>query len=346
MSYLRIFGLIIGLVGIYLAIIKYRGVTWNKWQFSISFLLAASILAISVNPDLIDTLPYVFNLQDNERGRLLSLMLIAIFSLIYGLIDYRDKHIKLTRQFDQAIRKISQLSLPKNFKDKVYPIMVLIPAYNEADNLKILLKRIPSQIDGIKVGCLVVDDGSTDGTKLVVEQNGCLCVSNLVNRGQGSASLLGYDILKNHDAVSVIVTLDADNQHDPDQLGRIIAPILSKESDLVIGSRRLGDEQYNSIIRSIGVRGLTSIINVIAGTNLTDCSSGYKAFSKKALNSIQLFENQYQSTEVIISAAKAGLVISEVPISLSLRVHGETKKGNTIQYGFRFIKVLIKSWWR
>ena len=346
MSYLRLVGLIIGLVGIYLALVKYRGINWNKGQFFISFSLAASILAVSANPNIINALPFVFNLQDNERGRLLALMLIAILSLFYGLINYRDKHIILNRQFDQAIRKISQSSLPKNFKDKVYPIMVLIPAYNEADNLKILLKRIPSQIDGIKVGCLVVDDGSTDGTKLVVEQNGCLCVSNLVNRGQGSASLLGYDILKNHDTVSVIVTLDADNQHDPDQLGQITAPILLKKSDIVIGSRRLGNEQYDSIVRSIGVRALTAVVNFITGTNLTDCSSGYKAFSKKALNTIQLFESQYQSTEVIISAAKAGLVISEVPISLSLRMHGETKKGNTIQYAFRFIKVLIKSWWR
>ena len=157
---------------------------------------------------------------------------------------------------------------------------------------------------------------------------------------------MGYDILKNEEQVTVVVTLDADNQHNPDEVKNIIKPILAGESQMVIGSRRLGSADKGSLFRVTGVYLLTWLINFISGTKLTDCSSGFKAFSTVALQKIRLYEAQYQSTEVIIEAAKQGLIIAEVPIHIASREFGDSKKGTNWQYGYRFLKVIVKSWWR
>lgn len=346
MSFLRIFGIIIGLMGIFFTFRNYRGTRWQRNHFLMTSLFALTIFLVSLNPNIINFLPVIFDLQDSGHGRLLALMLISIIALCYFYLDNRGKYIVLHRQFDNAIRKMSEhISLPADYARYIKPVMILIPAYNEAENLNLLLKKIPHEINGIEVGCLVVDDGSDDDTFNVVKEQGFLVVRNLINRGQGSASRLGYDILK-REGVKVVVTLDADNQHNPDEIYRLITPILAQQSDLVIGSRKLGSGQSDSILRSFGVNFLTRIVNLVSGTKLTDCSSGFKAFSIEALRKIKLYEAQYQSTEVIIQAAKQGLAISEVPISISLRQHGESKKGSNWRYGIRFLKVIIKSWWR
>jgi len=345
MSDLRIFGLLLGIIGVYLAFLKYRGVNWHKGQFVMATSLAGSLMLISIEPGAVDFLPELFSMQANERGRLLALMLLAIIFLLYMQVESRGKYVRLNRQFDRVVRSLSLSSIALDYRDRYKPIMILIPAYNEAENLELLLKKLPSKVSGLDVGCLVVDDGSEDATRDVVERHGFLCVSNLVNRGQGSASRLGYEMLKGENVV-VVVTLDADNQHDPSDIEKIVTPILKKESQLVIGSRRLGTEEHESAVRRAGVIILTAIINFITGQKLTDCSSGYKAFSIDGLNKITLYEDQYQSAEVIICAAKAGLTISEVPVSISLRSYGETKKGSSFRYGLNFCKVLVKSWWR
>lgn len=345
MSYLRLFGLIMGVLGIMGSFINYRGVKWDRGHFVTTVLLATSVLIISLDPNIANFLPAVFDLQDSSRGRLLALMVVAILLLFFLYSEHRSKLVKLNRQFDDAIRRMSINAISENIESYLKPIMVLIPAYNEADNLSILLKRIPKVIGELEVGCLVVDDGSSDNTAEIVRQHNYLVVSNLVNRGQGSASRLGYEILQ-RDQVKAIVTLDADNQHDPSEIKNLIEPILEGKSQLVIGSRRLGSATRESVIRSFGIHFLTRLINFISGTKLTDCSSGYKAFCVSVFKRIRLYEDQYQATEVIIESAKKGVAMMEVPISITPRKYGETKKGNNWQYGYRFLKVLIKSWWR
>ena len=93
--------------------------------------------------------------------------------------------------------------------DNVKPIMVVMPAYNEAENLNEVLSQMPGQIHGEELGVLVVDDASEDGTRDAVEKNGYPVVSNLINRGGGAALRLGYDILKDA-GVKVCITMDAD----------------------------------------------------------------------------------------------------------------------------------------
>jgi glycosyltransferase involved in cell wall biosynthesis len=224
-------------------------------------------------------------------------------------------------------------------------IMVIIPAYNEAENLKELLKRIPDKIKEKNVGVLVIDDGSSDDTKDVVIQAGHLVAQNKINRGQGAASRLGYDVLVRNN-VPIGVTMDADNQQLPEEIATLVEPVLNNEYDLIIGSRILGTTYKNTLMRTIGVYFFTKVVNLATGLKLTDCSSGFKAFNVDKINKLNLREEQFQSTEVILEAAKKGLRIGEVPMTVVERKYGVSKKGPDLKYGLFFAKTILKTWWR
>ncbi|MEM3101514.1 MAG: glycosyltransferase family 2 protein, partial [Candidatus Nitrosotenuis sp.] len=224
-------------------------------------------------------------------------------------------------------------------------IMIIIPAYNEAENLKELLPRIPQKIRDKRVGVIVIDDGSTDDTRNVVTQTGHIVVSNKINRGQGGASRLGYDILVKNN-IHIGVTMDADNQQLPEEIEKLVGPILDDKFDLVIGSRVLGKTNKTTLLRNIGIKIFTKIVNFVTGLKLTDCSSGFKAFKVKEISKLNLREEQFQAAEVIIEAAKKGLKICEIPITMAERKYGKSKKGKDLRYGIFFAKTIFKSWWR
>jgi glycosyltransferase involved in cell wall biosynthesis len=224
-------------------------------------------------------------------------------------------------------------------------IMVIIPALNEDDNLATLLPRIPARIAGMDVGVLVIDDGSTDKTTEIALKHGCLVARNLVNRGQGAASRVGYGFLARH-KVRIGVTLDADNQHDPNEIGGLVEPILAGRYDLVIGSRVLGNADRDSAVRSLGVSVFSRLVSLASGTRITDCSSGFKAFRIDQMAKLDLREDQFQSSEVLISAAKKGLKIGEVPIHIRKRAFGVSHKGTDLVYGLLWLKTMARTWWR
>jgi len=141
--------------------------------------------------------------------------------------------------------------------------------------------------------------------------------------------------------------MDADNQHLPEDIPALLEPILEGRADFVIGSRVLGSAAAKRTeIRSIGVTVLSYLISQLSGRTITDCSSGFRAFRMSGMSRLDLREDQFQTSEVILEAAKKGLAIEEVPIHIALRTHGESKKGPSVRYGFFFFKTMIKTWWR
>lgn len=347
MTNIRLLGLFVGLVGLLITFLVHRGAKWNRSNFVLFSFINLALIIVSVNPDSVNILRDMLALQEAQYGRLLALLILAILFLIFLAIYTKSKLSILTVQFDRLIRKVGadRLADSTNVREKIKPIMVIIPAYNEEVNLKKLLPKIPTRINDMEVGVLVIDDGSSDGTTDAVRNAGHLLVSNIINRGQGSASRLGYDILIKYNA-AVGVTMDADNQHRPEDLGIMIEPIISGRYDLVIGSRVLGSHEKVSWFRNAGILLFSKIISIITGTKFTDSSSGYKAFNVKRLKDIRLTENQFQSAEVLIESCKKGLKIGEVPIVINHRAHGESKKGKDLAYGFNFAKTILKTWWR
>lgn len=346
-SGLRIAGLFIGFVGLYITFIIYRGPKWKRKNFIFFGMFSLGLIAVSINPDVLNHVTEILKLEQQQRGRILAL-LIGSNILLWFLLLYMQSRLDESRyQFDLLIRKLGHEEiedlLMKEIADK--EIMVVIPAFNEADNLKELLGRIPDNINGQKVGVLVIDDGSSDDTKNVVIQAGHLVVQNKINRGQGAASRLGYDVLLRNN-IHIGVTMDADNQHLPEEIEKLIVPILNNENDLVIGSRILGESFKSSLMRDTGISLFTKTINFVTGTKLTDCSSGFRAFNVNKMSLLNLREEQFQTAEVIVEAAKKGLRIGEVPITIVQRKHGTSKKGKDIKYGLFFAKTILKSWWR
>lgn len=345
MSSLRIIGTLIGVISFLTSFFFFRGPKWRKSNFLIINFMSLSVIVISINPDFVNILADIFALEEYQRGRILALLIVSIFVLLFFLVRNRIHVDLLKYQFDILIRKLSSDKKPAEFSKQIKPIMVLIPAYNEEENLQILLKKIPNKIYEKEVGVLVIDDGSTDNTKEIPGKFSYVAVQNLINRGQGAACRLGYDLLKD-DAVEIIVTMDADNQHLPEDIETLILPIVENQFDLVIGSRIIGKHENDDWVRNVGISILTKIVNIITGLKLTDCSSGFKAFNVKKLRHINLKEDQFQSSEVIIESAKKGLNIGEVPITIVSRKFGKSKKGTNLRYGFNFIITILKTWWR
>ena len=342
-STLRIIGIIVGLIAVFFSFKRNRGNEWDRVNFLMLFMFGVIVLLVSVNPNIVNLIADIFQLRGSERGRILALIIMSIFVLFLMVLYYRKKIVMINRKLSNLILKLSENSNELSFVPK--PIMVLIPAYNESDSIGLVLERLPDSICNTPLGVLVIDDGSTDDTASVVIEKGYPVVKNFMNLGQGAASKLGYSILDKVGA-KIVVTMDADNQHDPGDIVKLVRPILDGKSDLVIGSRILGENKNFNFVRYLGVKLFTWLINFITGQSLTDCSSGFKAFNIEVLRKIHLLEDQFQSSEFIIDAAKKGFMISEVPIVISERASGDSKKGTNFNYGLGFLKTITKTWWR
>lgn len=346
-SGLRITGLVIGMMGLIITFRIYRGPRWKRKNFILFGLFSSCLILVSAAPGVLNLIAEIFKLEQRQRGRIIALLIGSNIILWFLLLYLKSSLDESRYQFDLLIRRLGHEAvedlIKKELSDK--EIMVIIPAYNEAENLRELLKSIPETIKGKNLGVLVVDDGSTDDTRSVALEAGHLVVQNKINRGQGAASRLGYDVLLRNN-ITFGVTMDADNQQQPDEIERLLTPVLNRELDLVIGSRILGSTYKSSLLRRSGVHLFTRIVNLVSGLSLTDCSNGFKAFDVASMNTLRLKEDQFQSTEVILEAAKKGLRIGEVPVTIGPRKYGESKKGPDLKYGLYFAKTVLKSWLR
>jgi hypothetical protein len=345
MSNLRIAGLIIGILGLYLTFRFFRGQRWKRTNFFFFGVFSSLLILVSLFPDFLNAVTGMLALEKEHQGRVIFLLIFSNIILWFLVLYFKTKIDKQNYQFDLLIRSLGKERLFKeNIKDK--EIGIIIPAFNEADNLKELLRRIPERIGDREVGVLVVDDGSDDNTAQAARKMGCMVVRNKINRGQGAASRLGYDILLADNNIKVGVTMDADNQHLPEEIDRLVNPILEDRYDLVVGSRNLGKKEKYSPLRDVGLSFFSKVISFLSGVKLTDCASGFKAFNVDKMRMLNLKEDQFQAAEVIIEAAKRGLRIGEVPITITKRKHGRTKKGKEWGYALSFAKTILKTWWR
>lgn len=347
MSNLRLLGMVVGIVLFLLSFRIFRGQKWNRANF---FLFAASglfLFALSFNPSLINILQRMLALDDAERGRLMALLIFAVGVLWFALILMRTAFLKHKYQFDRFVRAVGI----SNYLEKIRTdlagcdVAVIIPAYNEADNLNDVLPRIPANVGGLKLGVVVVDDGSDDGTYECALAAGAFAIRSPINRGGGAALRMGYDILQKAD-IDICITMDADGQHNPEEIPVLLAPLREEKCDIVIGSRIIGSREKDSLFRLAGVYFFSFVINRLTGLAITDPSSGFRAFKMDVVRRVPLDEDQFHTSELIINAAKGGFCIREAPITILKRKYGESKKGRNWLYGLNFAKIVLRSWWR
>jgi hypothetical protein len=345
-SNMRLLGLLAGLAVIVTTFSYFRGVRWHRGNFLAGTGIGLFLILVSVSPESVDGLRDLLDFQNLQFGRVFAILVVTNAAALFLIFYLKIKFDLFKHKMDQYICALAGDQLkPEGAAALFRPVMVVIPALNEADSLRALLPRIPRNIAGQEVNILVIDDGSNDGTSDVALGQGCIVARNPINRGQGAASRVGYRTLAQH-GVDIGITMDGDGQHRPEDIDTLIAPLLTGEADLVIGSRILGSSDIDSRIRYAGVHLFSRLISLLIGQRITDCSSGFKAFRLDPMRRLLLKEDQYQSSEVIIEAAKRGLKLKEVPIHIAVREHGESRKGRTLAYALFFLKTILKSWFR
>ena len=212
-------------------------------------------------------------------------------------------------------------------KWKYLELTIGIPAYNEEKNIGaiiIQLKKIASKI-------IVCDDGSTDSTNSIAKELGAIVISHSKNQGYGATIRSIFLKAKEIDA-DILVTIDADGQHDVADVEKIIKPIINNECDIVIGSRFLEKSQDIPTYRKFGINIITKVTNASMKDNLTDSQSGFRAYNKKVIEEISPSETGMGvSTEILIKASNKNLRIGEVPITVNYE--GDTSTHNPVSHG-------------
>jgi hypothetical protein len=225
------------------------------------------------------------------------------------------------------------------------PLTVVVPAYNEADNIGQVLDSIPERVCGLAVSVLVVVDGGHDGTAEIVRARGAYACEAPANRGQGAALRLGYRVALAHGA-RYLATIDADGQYDPGELAGLVQPLIDDEADLVTGSRRLGSSEVGDRTRATGVVAFARLITLLTGQRITDPAFGLRAMKAEVPAALLLEQSQYQAAELLIAAMLAGYRVAERPGVMRPRSSGTTKKGSNLAYGYRFARVVLATWRR
>jgi hypothetical protein len=265
------------------------------------------------------------------------------------LAPFTRAHAREKRRRDDVRRFIMELGR-SDFRGR-HPdahfgdVLVLIASYLEADNIGAVLKGVPSEVDGLAVSTLVVVDGGDDGTEDIVAEYGAYGAVLPVNMGHGVALRLGYELANGYGA-RYVVTMDADGQNDPAEIPDLLAPVLADEADFVIASRRLGTDHTTDGVRRAGVVFFSWLINILAGQHLTDTSNGYRALKIDVLRDVTLEQDQYQTAELIISAAARGWRLGERPTEWHPRASGESKKGANVFFALQYARVVLRTWLR
>jgi len=221
-------------------------------------------------------------------------------------------------------------------------VSVVIPAYNEEKNIENILSRTNKTMEtmGIPYEIIVVDDGSTDKTRLLAERHKATIITNGTNSGKGHALKRGF-----RNAIgNVIITMDADGSHQPEEIPRLLKPLLNG-ADIVAGSRFLGRRETGSIKRLhvLGNQLFNLLILLLTKKRITDSQTGFRAFKKGVIQEIEINSNGYEvETELTIKTLKNGYLFKEEPVMCEKRKDGCSHL-NPLRDGFRILKAIIKS---
>ena len=206
-------------------------------------------------------------------------------------------------------------------------LSVVVPVFNERTTIAEILRRVQAIEVGLDKEILVVDDGSTDGTQVILKAQslpGLKVLYHERNQGKGAALRTGFAAASG----DIVIVQDADLEYDPREYPRLLEPILDGRADVVYGSRFLGGpHRVLYFWHYAGNRFLTTLANILSNLNLTDMETGSKAFRREVLTKIKLKSSRFGfEPEITIKVARLKCRVYEVPISYSGRDYAEGKK--------------------
>ena len=229
----------------------------------------------------------------------------------------------------------SEMNKPRKGGDRQPLIVAAVPCFNEERFIGSVVLKVKKYVDRV----VVVDDGSTDASVEVASDAGAIVCSHDCNKGYGAAIRTALSRGKELGA-DVLVIIDADGQHDARDIPRLAKPVLDGEADVVIGSRFMGEASSTPLYRRLGQRMLNAATSLGSGRKVSDSQSGFRAYSSKALEALNLTENGMSvSSEMQFAISRAGLSVAEVPIKVS---YTDKAKRNPLGHGVNVLsRVLV-----
>lgn len=343
---IRVFGATVAVALASYAVIRYRKHQLRRGEMVLVVLVVGALATAAAAPNLLDPALNVLGFQRGDDRRIIGLLVLSNLLTLALLFRGFSRDDQLSNEVGELVdnEALSRLA-DSDWAPKPGSCAVVIPAHNEADNLPLVLGQMPDDVGGLEVLPILIADGCTDETEEVGRKLGATVIRRNLRRGSGAAVRLGYrTALRAH--ARIIVTMDADGQHDPKEMEGLVQPLLEGRADMIQGSRVLGEFEKESRARSLGVTIFARLLTALGRTKITDPSTGYRAMTAEALQRLDLRQDQFYVSEVILDAARKGLKVEEVPITLRKRASGTTKKPATLRYAWGFSKAIVRTWLR
>ncbi len=226
-------------------------------------------------------------------------------------------------------------------------LVITIPALNESKTIGAVIDAIPKNLPGItSIEVLVIDDGSTDDTKMIAQNKGAHVLSHRYSEGVGGAFHTGlYQALKM--GADIIVNIDADGQFDPKDIPQLMEPILNGKADFVTASRFAKAEYMPQMpaVKLWGNAWVTRMVNFITGKKFTDVSCGFRAYSRETALRLTLFGKFTYTQETLIDAVFKGLHVIEVPLKIrGEREHGKSRVASNLwRYATKSASIMFRA---
>jgi len=207
-------------------------------------------------------------------------------------------------------------------------VLVIIPAYNEEKNITKVcknLEKIKNKVD-FKLDYIVINDGSSDNTGIICEENNFPVINLVYNLGIGGAVQTGYKYACKSD-YDIAIQFDGDGQHDVEYIQNLVEPIKNKEVEMTIGSRYVEElsEFKSTKIRQVGIKLLSGILKLTTKVKIYDMTSGFRAVNKDIIKLFsEDYPNDYPEPETLVAVIKKGYKVKEVPVKMHEREHGKS----------------------
>ena len=212
-----------------------------------------------------------------------------------------------------------------------------LPAYNEEQKIYDIVKNTSKFVDKV----IVCDDGSNDQTFENAKKAGALVTKNENNKGKGAAMRTLFDYAKKIDG-DIIITMDSDGQFLPEEIPKLVNSLIENNADIVTGYR-FADEKDMPRYRKFGNKVLDKVTNLAIEIPVRDTQSGFRAYSKKAINSIKFNADGYGAdSEILINASKKGLKILEEPVTVIYNTQGKTSKKDPVSHSTSVVTTLVE----
>ncbi len=310
-----------------------------------TLVVGSALLSLGFYPQWFDRLARLVGVE-SLQGRRLAIVTVLGFGLLgFGLFVAIGRIGRLHDQIgDLAMEVALRTPVVERVRKWEEPsVAVVIPAYNEEESLPDVLRQLPAEVGGYRVLSIVVSDGSTDATVLVASELADVVIERPLRRGSGAAVRTGlaYAIARGSE---IVVTIDADGQHDPGEIPLLVEPLIANSADVVQGVRRINSAEVSGHrLRAFGVTFFSWVMRALLGIDTNDPANGFRAIQADAYRRLALTEDQFYVAEFIVRSAREKLRIVEVPVTLAPRSHGQSKKPGVVTYGLGFAMSIVRA---